>query len=194
MKTFFRAALWLALGVASGSYADTTVAACNASESTTYVPPPGMATDAQIDRIMTDYKVATILKATMLSHSMDVDVSVVGGALDELKASSDEDLVRVLLPSLRGHVSADDAQKITELLETDSGRAFTNYLAATVSDPLHAPPRPTLDRETEAKFKKNGGLAALKSFATYLQTPACKRQMLMALLHYITRPQAQANT
>lgn len=193
MNTLFRTALWLTLAITCVAHASTTDETCSTGEVTAYVPPPGMANDAQLGRVLLDYKMGTILKATMLSRSIEVDTSMLGGVLDELKASSDAELVHALLPSLRGHVSADDADKLAELLETDSGRAMINYLVATVSDPLHAPPRPVLDKTTETKFRKNGGLAALKSFAAYLQTTTCKQQMLMALLHYITRPQTQAN-
>lgn len=193
MKKFFAAAIWLVLGVAGASRASTPDVACGPDGSTSYVPPPGMANDTQLERIIMDYKLGTIMKASMLRASVSMD-PIMGGVIDELKTSSEEDLAHVMLPALRGHLRAADAQKIAELLETDTGHRVTDYLVATVSDPLHAPPRPSLDRKTQARFQKNGGLAAFQAFSTYLQTDACKQQMMMALMHYLTRPLPPTNS
>lgn len=193
MKMFFTAAIWLALGMAGISQASTPSPACGPDGVASYVPPPGMANDAQLERVMMDYRLGTIMKASMLRQSASMD-PIMSGVIDQLKASSDEDLARVMLPSLHGHVRAADAQKIAELLETDTGHILTNYLVATVSDPLHLPPRPSLDRKSQARLQKNGDLAAFQAFSTYLQTDSCKQQMMMALLHYLTRPLAQTSS
>ncbi|MHA6205201.1 hypothetical protein ACXU4B_12315 [Dyella soli] len=147
--------------------------------------------DVQLRRLLVDFRMVQILRVGVARDGAKLNGTPLAGLFDQLNSTPEETLAEVIAPSLRGHVSEDDARKIGDFLETESGRALTQWMLQRVSNPGDLTSKPPKGNPKEMKaFMANGGYAAMGAFSTYLQSQEFQRKAVIALLHYLTRPEA----
>jgi hypothetical protein len=185
MKRFLRVAALVALGV-SGM-------ACAAPQSES-APLPGNSSNAQLERMLVDYRLASIMRAYFNSNMSAWQNSPVGAVFAHLNDVQDAELAHVMTPALRDCVTEDEARQVSDFLETDSGRTLINYLVANTADPTHSVPKPQIDATAMRRFQADGGLATIQKFSACMQSPDGQRRVTIALVHYLTRPEINPGT
>ena len=148
-------------------------------------------TDQQLTRLLVDFRSAELMRLGVAQGSDRLNGTPMQGVFDQLNTMPDETIAQVIEPALRGHVTGADARKLGDFLETPSGLALINWMMQQVKDPQGAPKRPPAgDPKVMKAFVANGGLDALKGFSNYVKSPEFQRRAAIALLHYLTRPEA----
>lgn len=165
-----------------------------AAPQTESAPLPVDSNNAQLERMLVDYRLASIMRAYFNSNQAALENSPVGAVFAHLNDVQDAELAHVMTPALRDCVTEDEAKRVADFLETNPGRTLINYMVANMADPQHAVPKPQVDAAAMRRFQATGGLASLQKFSACIKAPDGQRRATIALVHYLTRPELNPGT
>jgi len=146
--------------------------------------------DQQLRRLLVDFHVGEVMSMGIARESAQLNGTPLQGLFDQLNTVPEEVMAEVVAPALHGHVNGDDARKISDFLETPKGQELIRWMLQHARDPQSNAPKPSINDSQAKAFIANGGYAAMKGFSEYMRSPEFQRKASIAVLHYVTRPEA----
>jgi hypothetical protein len=148
----------------------------------------------QLQRMLTDYRLADIMRGYFSNNRAMFQSLPMGDIFNQIGVIQNDEMARVLAPALSDCATEEDSRRMADFFETPSGQLMINYIVETSQNPLDPVTKPQLDPLALKVFQANGGVAAVQKFAACMKAPDGQRRLMIALIHYLTRPEANPGT